>query len=83
VSAANLEGTTVGFFQDKNLVAHSFVRYAGHEPIAFDIPGQIEQPGTSYGSGALVVNSAGLVLGRWHKAGDLNFASHGYLRLPE
>lgn len=79
VSTANLKGTTTGFFQDKNLVAHSFVRYAGKEPVAFDAPGQIEVPGTTYGSAGVAVNSDGLIAGRWH---DPNYAVHGFLRFP-
>jgi hypothetical protein len=79
VSRANLLGATTGFYQDKNLVAHSFIRFADHEPIGFEIPGQFTAPGTTYGSAGVAINVFGLVAGRWH---DSNYVTHGFLRLP-
>ncbi|MGO9438281.1 MAG: hypothetical protein ACLPH3_07535 [Terracidiphilus sp.] len=80
VNALNVAGTTVGYVEDINNLSHSFVRDADGDFHVFEIPGQLQSPGNSYGSGAFAVNAAGVVAGRWY---DPSYAIHGWLLIPK
>ena len=80
VFAVNLEGTTTGYVTDQNVENHAFVRYADGKSIVFNVPGQLLQPGSGYGSGGIAINAKGVVAGRWH---DTNWVIHGFVRLPD
>jgi uncharacterized membrane protein len=80
VDAMNVEGTTTGFVTDANVENHSFVRYANGKAIVFDVPGQLLQPNSDFGSAGEAINALGVIAGRWH---DAKFLLHGYVWLPQ
>lgn len=79
VYALNVAGTAVGYVEDGNDLSHSWVRSAGGDFKVFEIPGQLQTAGNSYGSGAFAINAEGVVAGRWY---DTNYAIHGWMLLP-
>jgi hypothetical protein len=80
IGAVNIEGTTTGYVTDQNVENHSFVRYANGKAIVFDVPGQLLQVGSDFGSAGEAINAVGVVAGRWH---DTNYLLHGFVRLPD
>ena len=79
VNAVNIQGTTVGYVTDSNQENHTFVRYANHQSIVFDVPGQMAVPGSFFGSAAYGVNALGVVAGRWH---DTQTLLHAFVWIP-
>jgi hypothetical protein len=79
VNALNIEGTTTGYVTDSNQENHTFVRYADHKSIVFDVPGQMEVPGSFFGSAGYGINARGVVAGRWH---DVNTVLHAFVWVP-
>lgn len=79
VEAVNLVGATTGFVTDDNVEAHGWVRDAHGNVTTFDVPGQIAEPGTDFGSTGRGINAFGVIVGRWH---DENNVVHAYIRTP-
>jgi probable HAF family extracellular repeat protein len=80
VNALNVAGTTAGYVEDINDLSHSFVRDADGYFNVFEIPGQLQTSGDSYGSGGFAINAAGVVAGRWY---DPSYVIHGWLLIPK
>jgi len=79
IGGVNIAGTTTGYVTDENVENHSFVRSANGKTIVFDIPGQLLQVNSGFGSAGEAINAVGVIAGRWH---DTNLLLHGFIRLP-
>jgi hypothetical protein len=78
--ANNDFGVIVGFYTDKNIVPHGFLRNPDGKIISFDAPGAGLGYGLDQGTVALSINDLGVIAGQYQ---DSNNTWHGFLRYPD
>jgi len=76
----NVGGIIVGYYVDKNIVAHGFLRTPDGKIIPFDAPGAGLEHGAGQGTAAYGINDLGVIAG---EVEDQNKLFHGFLRFRD
>jgi hypothetical protein len=75
--ANNDLGAIVGFYTDKNIVPHGFLRTVNGTIVSFDAPGAGLGKGLDQGTVAYSINDLGVIAGQYQ---DSNYVFHGFVR---
>jgi hypothetical protein len=78
--ANNDSGAIVGFYTDKYVVPHAFLRYPNGFVRRFDAPGAGLGHGLNEGTGAYAINRHYAIAGQYQ---DSHLVYHGFLRHPD
>lgn len=79
-TAANGDGTVIGYYVDNNNVYHGFVRCPDEKIETLDVPGAGAVPGSGQGTVPYAINSEGAIAGEF-QAEDNKY--HAFLRSPQ
>src|SRR5271166_5270133 len=77
--ANNDLGVIVGFYTDKYIVPHGFLRTPDGNVISFDAPGAGLGHGLDEGTVAFSINDLGVIAGQYE---DSSYVYHGFVRYP-
>jgi hypothetical protein len=78
--ANNDLGAIVGFYTDKNIVPHGFLRTVNGTIVSFDAPGAGLGKGLDQGTVAYSINDLGVIAGEFE---DSSYVSHAFVRYPD
>ncbi len=78
--ANNDAGAIVGFYTDKNVVPHGFLRYPNGFVSSFDAPGAGLGHGLNEGTAAYAINRRFAIAGQYE---DSKLVYHGFVRHPD